>query len=150
MRRIIAVGIVAGALLASVGAHAEGECSTDLIVFSYPAGVNSQVAVCVAAEEEARTAGYDPRLINPGSDSISVRYTVDLGAATPTLTAVVDGLGFDAVEVTLTRVEAFPGLFAYDSDLIIIPEGPTASGCITAMIPDLEVTTGFHTVGANC
>lgn len=150
MRKLIIMAVVLGGLLAPLGAHAEGECDTDLIIFSYPAGLNSQAVVCILAEEEARTADHDPRLINPASDSISLRYTTDLGAGVPTLTAIVDGLGFDAQEVVLSRDEVLPGLFAYDSPVVDIPAGPTATGCVTATIASVEATTTFHTLAATC
>jgi hypothetical protein len=131
-------------------AGADHHCSTSIVIFSSPSGLNSQAALCLLVEQETQEVGFDPRLINPGSTGISVRYTVDLGASVPTLTAVLNGLGFEDQEITLTRAEILAGLYAYDSAVIELPAGAASSGCVTASIELVLDANSFHTIDAGC
>lgn len=144
------------ALASPLASRADHTCATDIIIFSYPASVNSNVVKCTLDTSD----DVDGRLINPGSTSVSVRFT---GAADgDTLTAILNGLGFVNKSITLrSEPGTVPGTFAYDSASIAIPGGRTASGCLTATLPTIvedidengdpiPAMTGFHTVGAAC
>lgn len=154
-RSLLAALLLAAAAAPQLG-HANHTCSAEIVIFSYPASVNSNVAKCAVDPSD----DVDGRLINPGSTSISVRYT---GAAdTETLTAVLNGLGFVNKQIIL-RPEpgTVPGTVSYDSASVAIPGGRTASGCLTATLPaivgdidaegnPIPLSNSFHTVGAAC
>lgn len=150
--RLIAslAALILATLAVPLSASASHNCSTSIVIFSQPVGLNTQALVCLTVGQEVDEVGFDPRIINPGSTAISVRYTIDLGAGVPTLTAVLNGLGFEDHEVTLTRGEPLPGLFAYDSAAVELPNGATSSGCVTASIPSVEDSNSFHTIDAAC
>ncbi|MFA5889421.1 MAG: hypothetical protein WDA27_00470 [Actinomycetota bacterium] len=158
MRSIKTWGLVASiALVGSLvplGAHAGEWCASNIVVFSgvdAVGSVNSNAAVCIAEDVWGEDTGYDGRIINPGSDFVSVRYVNPYSLTDETLTAYLDGLGFENTEITLTRVESATGEAVYDSEHLDL--AADAVGCITASIPALmpdEAPNSFHTVGASC
>jgi len=150
-------GVLALAALASpLASRADHTCATDIIIFSYPASVNSNVAKCAVDPSD----DVDGRLINPGSTSVSVRYTG--GADGDTLIGILNGLGFVNKSITLrSEPGTVPGTFSYDSASVAIPGGRTAAGCLTVTLPTIvddidengdpiPASSGFHTVGAEC
>jgi hypothetical protein len=148
---LAAAGLVPGAALAD-------HCDDAMVIFS---GVNHGVAgapkpkvnvnaACTVLGEDAG----DTRIINAGSNEISVRFTPDFGAAVPQIQAVIDGLGFDNKIVTLTRGPGPAGQgIVYDSPAQAL--NPAEVGCITAVLTDdfggaNNGETAFHTVGSSC
>lgn len=157
--RSIAASVLAGIVFACAPftARAENNCGSNLVIFSHaqtPAGDRS------TPNNNALWCAVDPnpdpdtRLINPGSDAVAVRYIQDLGAGVPTLTAVLDGLGFDHKLIELKRADGTVGV-VYDSSVHALAAGSASSGCITAtlydtisdpdMLEPLDVNT-FHTI----
>lgn len=155
MKKRLSMLLTMGALALAVGAvptpSLAAHCDVrNTVIFSYVGGqfaINSNAAVCLADPDDEI---YDTRIINPGSTLISVRHTTDYGPAVPTLTAVIDGLGFEAQTITLTRALTATGSAIYDSDDFEID--PTASGAITATVtlPVGTSTVCFHTLDAAC
>ena len=150
-----AAGLIA--TLAPIGAKADPAwCESNIVIFSYTAdadALNTNAAACIVAGPD--TAPYDGRLINPGSTSISIRDTNGAVSSAQTITAVVNGLGYNNVTVTLTRTAVGAGpatSYVYDSDLL--PIDPTASGCVTAVVPleddPIVGATAFHTIDSSC
>ncbi len=144
-------------------AQADGSCSSQIAIFSsHSAGVRSPNSGPITCLADPSQEFIDGRFINPGMDQIQVRFIQDLGVSFPTLLATLDGLGFAAREITLTRVVAIPAtaanpaLYAYDSAQIPLPDGALSMGCITARVLDPEGgdepldANSFHTVGASC
>jgi hypothetical protein len=150
---LLVAGIVAA--MAPIGANAN-HCDSNVVIFSGIKGapkVNSGAAICLATSLDPAAEDVDGRLINPGSNEISLRYTQDLGVES--LTAVLSGLGFEDREVTLNRGPATTGGFYYNSAGIDLD--PSQVGCITATViideNDPEGGTdsnSFHTLGATC
>ena len=144
---------IVGALV-PFSAHAEGDCTSNIVIFSSNSEVglalNSNAAACLIDPDQ----NYDGRIINPASDQISLRYTSDLGAAVPSITAVLNGMGFHNKSVTLTRapVQGNEALgFYYNSTAVVLPDGISASGCVTAHIGgDIDEGNSFHTVDSAC
>ncbi|MFN2594692.1 MAG: hypothetical protein ABR579_07375 [Actinomycetota bacterium] len=138
------------AVLAPIGANADPSwCTSNIVIFSSPANLNSNALVCDAAGPD--TAPYDGRLINPGSTGIYLRYIIDQGATVPSLTAHVTGLGLDQ-DIVLTRQEFHfipqnPVSLGYTYDSVVVSIDPAATGCITASIASVDDSTTFHTVG---
>jgi hypothetical protein len=147
----VLVALSAVAALAPLSSHAAGDCASDIVIFSNNATVgrsaNPWAAMCVA--DPAQDAG-DFHVINPGSDQISVRYTTDLGAATPEITAVLNGKGFTSKEIVLKRTPSTTGGFTYDSPNVPLPAGAASTGCVTASIPELEESNSSHTLDSSC
>jgi fibronectin type 3 domain-containing protein len=127
-------------------------CNPNLVIFSSNSAgtpsLNAHALICLA-EGFGVPSPVDTAFINPGSDRISLRYTVD--QSVPALVGTVQGLGADGGPVSLTRnVDATTGSVTYDSPAIAID--PTQSGSITAVvtlpdgtpIPNGVVT--FHTI----
>jgi hypothetical protein len=157
--RRAALFAVAGmiAALAPIGAKADPAwCESNIVIFSYTGGrlaVNSNVAVCTVLGPD--TAPYDGRLINPGSTAISIRDTNGGVSTDPTITAVINGLGYNNQTITLTRTAVGAGpATSYVYDSASLPIDPTATGCITAEVPaegdPVTGATAFHTLGASC
>lgn len=153
LRRTMAALAVAAAGAAFVPGTALAEhCDDTMVVFSGLAGapkINSNAGLCLAAGEDAG----DTRIINPGSNEISLRYTEDFGAGTTEITAIIDGLGFDNRVVTLTRAQFTTGEFVYNSAAITLD--PSQVGCLTAVLAEEwgganNGETAFHTVGSSC
>src|SRR5207249_11260575 len=126
------------AVLAPIGAKADPAwCESNVVIFSYTgdaAAINSNGIACIIAGPD--TAPYDGRLINPGSTSIGIRDTNASVSTAPTITAVVNGLGYSNLTVTLNRTVTGTGPAAfvtYDSDPL--PIDPTAMGCVAATVP---------------
>lgn len=134
-------------------------CDDRMVIFSQPLSVNSNVAVCAAGVEEAG----DTRLINPGSSGVQVRFLDDFGPSLPVLDAIVDGLGYQAKVIRLTRTAVPIGpttTFVYDSKTLPIVR--TDIGCIRVVLSDIDLgggnivsgadagQTAFHTVGGSC
>lgn len=156
MKKRLSLMLTMGALALAVGSvpapSLASHCDvTNTVIFSYIGGqlaVNANAGVCIADPDDEI---YDTRIINPGSTLISVRHTTDYGVANPTLTATLNGLGFDNQVITLTRAVTTTGAAVYDSDDFEID--PTASGAVTATVtlPNAStVTVCFHTIGADC
>lgn len=156
MRRHIAAFAAAAGILAALaplGARAEHTCQNRLIVFSSPLGLNTNALRCIA--DPTDDVPYDGRLINPGSTGVLLRYIPggtggDLGVEE--ITTTLDGLGFDGFDVTLTKADVF-GAIVYDSDIVDIPDGPTAMGCLTGTValPDgASDGDAYHTLGSAC
>jgi len=131
--------------------HAD-TCDPNTVIFSSNSAgtpaLNSHALVCIPEGAAGGAGVADTEFINPGSDQVSIRYTVDLGTGVPTLYAIVNGLGASNVNVTLTRTTSTTGGTTYNSGQVHID--PTATGNITATVkrPDgtvLDVVT-FHTV----
>lgn len=146
---------------APLGAHAENNCASNVVIFSRmatPAGQqqtpNNNALWCAADPNP----DPDTRLINPGADTVAIRFIQDLGAATPKVTVILDGLGFQSKAFEMKRVASTLGTFLYDSAPIPLPSGAASSGCITATVYDLvsdpemlealDANT-FHTVDAQ-
>lgn len=152
-RKFAAVAAVAvAATFAPMGAHA-APCDSNIVIFSGNSNVgavNSNAAACVV--DDGTT--YDGRLINPGSDFLSVRYTVDLGDSVPSLQAHLKGLGFDQ-DITLKReFDSTLSFWSYNSDDLTLD--PTQQGCIAATVqvdpadPSADESTTWHTIGQMC
>lgn len=150
VRAFAAAMLVALLVLLVPMASQASHCQSAIIVYSSPPGVYLNQVACLVAGQEMDQAGVDGRLLWPGATDILVRYTVDQGVTTPTLAAVVNGLGFQDQQVTLTRVDAGFGIFFYDSQPLPIPAGPMVMGCITASIAQVEDTTTFAHPGQTC
>lgn len=144
---VLGIGLVAA--IAPLSAQAE-HCGSQVVIFSGITGapkVNSGAAACTA--DPNHDTPYDGRIINPGSNEITVRYlpTCALGE---TIDASLSGLGLNTT-VTLTCTQTTTGI-AYNSGAIALDNSQV--GCITATVndPDAEGTntTTFHTVGAIC
>lgn len=148
---LLTMGALALAVFAVPAPSLAGHCDVrNTVIFSYIGGqfaLNPNAAVCIADPDDEI---YDTRIINPGSTLISVRHTTDYGAGVPTLTAVIDGLGFEAQTITLTRRITATGSGVYDSDEFEID--PAASGAVTATVtlPVGSVAVCFHTLDAAC
>lgn len=131
-------------------------CDPKIVILSYPLGVNSNAVKCVADSSDER----DGRLINPGSNEVVLRYTVDFGAGVPTLDGRFHGLGLVKRDVTLTRQQINPGtpfnVWVYQSARIALPAS-NPMGCLTgsrvfnkgAHNEYLE-SNSFHTLNATC
>lgn len=154
MIRRVTAGLILAAAAATIApnmAFAE-HCDDTMVVFSGVAGapkVNSNAVLCLAAGEDAG----DTRIINPGSNEITVRFTQDFGAGTPEIQATINGLGFESQTITLKRGPGPVDGFVYDSARL--PLDPTAVGCITAELTEDwggadNGATAFHTVGTSC
>lgn len=146
---LLAVGIVAA--LAPIGARAT-HCDSNVFIFSDTRGVGVAYiggVVCIADEGEET----DSRYLQPGADSVYVRYAEDLGESVTSLTGELNGLGFDHTPITLTRKALTGGTFAYDSTSLDIPAGAGATGCVSATVflpgsdPD---TNTVRSIGATC
>jgi hypothetical protein len=86
----------------------------------------------------------DGRIIWPGATHVMPSYNLDLGAGTATLTATLNGMGFAARRVTLTRWVFVTGGATYLGTWQAIPSGPaTAGGTITITVG--TQTTTFKT-----
>lgn len=139
------------AVLGAVHLATAGHCDDDMVIFSGASEGPKPNAntICIAARENAG----DTRLINPQSTEITIRFAGDFGAAYPTITATVNGLGHVNRTVTLTREALLLGGFVYDSpDLALDPK---LEGCITAALTAAyggaaAGSTAFHTVGSSC
>ena len=98
IRRVLLGCTLAAAANAFVpGPALAHHCADTMVIFSYPLSVNSNVAACIVAGEDAG----DTRIINPASTQVSVRFTQDFGAGTPEITAVVNGLGIENETITM-------------------------------------------------
>lgn len=131
-------------------------CRVDIVIFSYARGLGTPNLSTLCLFDDGHTVPYDYRQINPGSDTISVRYIGNLQWTSTT--GSLDGLGFEGHPITLTRGETL-GVVFYDSPLIAIPAGPLAQGCVKATIKvfedeetgDVEFSDqNFHTVAESC
>lgn len=159
MLRRAMLGFALAAITTSLvpgSAHAE-HCGNTMVIFS---GLASPVAerpipkvnpnaACLALGEDAG----DTRIINPGSNEITVRFTEDFGAGTTQITAVINGLGFSNRSITLTRQPGPVDGFVYDSAKLALD--PSKVGCITAELSDdfggpTTGSTAAHTVGSSC
>lgn len=154
LHRFLVVALLVGAL-APISARAESKCESQIVVFSgnqaAPTWVNQAGLTCALVYGNP---GADTRIINPGSDQVSVRWTNADGALesdVPTLSATLDGLGFVAFPITLTRA-AFPtGGFVYDSPRFGIPLGTPGYVAVTVSLPGIDPETNcFHTVDSSC
>jgi hypothetical protein len=77
----------------------------------------------------------DGRIIWPGATHVMPSYNLDLGAGTPTLSATLNGMGFVAKKITLTRWVFVTGGATYLGTWAEIPSGPaTAGGRITIVV----------------
>lgn len=123
------------------------QCDSETVIFSSNSlgtpALNSHAAFCIAGG----VPGTDTAIVNPGSDQVSIRYIGDPG--TPTLSALVDGLGIDNDVLTLLRTaDGATASVTYDSATVAIDA--TARGSITAIVYDGDVELDrvtFHTVG---
>lgn len=145
---LIIIAALASAIAVPFTASAYDGCNTEIVVFSRPSGLNTQAAACLAAEEDMRDLNYDPRIINPGSNGVSVRLTRDVSPDVPELTAVLNGLGFVDHEVTLRRVQTATGSWVYDSTTVEID--PAATGCLRVSIESQAAANAYHTITASC
>lgn len=153
--RLAILGVLASALLIPMSAQAT-HCADRLIIFSSNnatggRSINSNAVTCSVFEHD-----YDGRLINPGSDQVSVRLTLPTGGTCQTADEEngieaetrqghIEGLGADE-ELTLTCFfDATLAFHAFRSGLISID--PLAQGCITATVPSEFEETSFHTIG---
>lgn len=135
------------------GAQA-GHCNSNTIVFSYvhrAFALDANRTGCSLNPDDE----IDLRLIQPGSVAISVRYIGEFGPSVPSLSATINGLGFDNQVITLTRIVDPDGLLAttYDSEQITLPNGRTSSGTLTATVTRPNATTDttcYRTAGATC
>jgi hypothetical protein len=144
--------VATGVALLGVPASAQAShCADRMVIFSGQAEgpkPNANAACTLVGD-----AAGDTRLINPGSTEIVVRFTSDFGAAHPTITAVINGLGFSNRTITLTREPGPVSGYVYDSaDLAL---DPSASGCIRANLTApyggaAAGSTAFHTFGRTC
>lgn len=146
---VLGLGLVAA--FAPLTAQAD-HCSSNVVIFSGITGapkVNSGAGACAA--DPAHDTPYDGRIINPGSNGISVRYILGCTLG-DTIESTLSGdvIGADQ-GLTLTCTNTTTGI-AYNSAEVAID--PTAVGCLTATVedPDAEGTnvTTFHTVGSLC
>lgn len=125
-------------------------CDPNTVIFSSNsitgASVNAHALVCDAEQLNGNTGPLDTALINPGSDQVKIRYTIDLGA-TASAYAIVNGLGLTNYNATLTRTTGTTGAATFDSANLAID--PTATGSITAEVWSGGVkldTVAFHTL----
>jgi hypothetical protein len=109
------------------------KCDPNTVIFSSNSAVGAAVnAHAFACDAEALNGGSGPvdtAFINPGSDQVKVRYTIDLGA-NATAYAILNGLGLTNYNATLNRTAITGGGFTFDSANVAID--PSASGSITA------------------
>lgn len=141
--------VVAGLIPGSASAS---HCDDQMVVFSGVAGgpkVNTSAVICIAGVEELG----DTRIINPGSNEISIRHTADFGAAVPEIVATLNGLGFTNREVVLKRAPGTTGGFYYNS--APMPLNATARGCLVVELAPLfggaeAGNTRFHTTDSSC
>lgn len=155
MRKIsIVLAIAALAAVVPIGAQAS-HCNSRVIVFNWihraSAAYDANATGCDLDPDDE----IDLRLIYPGAIAISLRYQGDFGAAVPTLSATMSGIGFDNVAVTLTRSfdPDLPLAATYDSDQITLPQGRMSSGTLTVTVSlpgGGTDTTCYHTAGATC
>lgn len=144
---VLGIGLVAA--IAPVAAQAD-HCNSNVVIFSGITGapkVNSGAAACIA--DPVHDTPYDGRIVNPGSNEISVRYIIGCTVGDE-MDATISGLGLNQ-PVLLTCSTTTTGT-AFNSANIALD--PSQVGCITATAndPDAEGTntTTFHTVGATC
>ncbi len=157
LRSCLAVVAIGLQLVPSHASH----CDSDTVIFSRAdvAGVAKVGAVnvnhiaCIAMPDGEV---LDSRLLFPASSEITVRYGRDLGASVPSVTAVLNGLGFVNTSVMLTRrIDPTLGFASYDSAYLDIPAGQQTAGSITARVQHSAIPGGFdqvcyHTFDAFC
>ena len=151
--RVTLLAIVALTLGVPSMASAE-HCTSNIVIFSTNSNlnraVNSNAATCLILEHDA-----DSRLINPGSDIVSVRFTLgdgtcqvadpENGTSADTLEGTLDGLGVEDLLITLTcRYDATLDFYSYNT-IEWVSIDPAATGCITAAVEGQQ--NSFHTLG---
>lgn len=146
---VLTLGVLA--TLAPMTARAE-HCDSRVIIFSSP-GLNSNALTCSIAEHDA-----DSRLINPGSTSVTMAYTLlDSAVCTPgtdKMFGEFNGLGLIAKRVTLSCIhDETLGYYRFEqANSTAISR--TAMGCLTATVLDEEEleangaypSNSFHTI----
>lgn len=151
IRRTLAAALLVALAGLVPGSAQADHCSSDVIIFSGPSAapswVNSNAVTCAQLAHDA-----DGRIINPGADAISVSFIVTpVCTVGSTVTANVNGLGFNNQSVTLTCSTNTTGVTRYNSARLPLAAGPASSGCVTATILGHEdAATSFHTVDSSC
>jgi len=156
--RLVVLGVLAMGLFAPMGASAS-HCSDRLVIFSRnnraPTSINSNAVSCEVFDHD-----YDGRLINPGSNLVSIRLTI--GESTCQVANPAEGIPAETRGGLLTGLgadEDFTLTCTYDSTLDFhsfnasawIGIDATAQGCITATVPSEDESTSFHTIDqVNC
>ncbi|MBI4729198.1 MAG: hypothetical protein HY775_06800 [Acidobacteria bacterium] len=153
IHRLLAAALVLGALV-PVAARATYNCDSEVVIFTgnqrAPVWLNSGALTCDLLYPDA-----DGRIVNPGSNQLSLRFTnANLGVPTETaaLPATLDGLGFSAFSIELKKATLATGDVVWDSARVSIP-GASPSGCVTATVtlPDLSTASNsFHTIDSSC
>jgi hypothetical protein len=159
LRCLAAAAFAMAVFVPAGGVQASHTCTSSVVIFSaredqgQSAGsVNSNALVCIVGSDLEDT--YDGRIINPGSNRVSIRYTEDLGEDYPTLSVRLNGLGLDNEVVTAARQPFTTGGFLYNTPRVPIDE--TATGDITATVfllddegAELVIDENtFHTLGS--
>lgn len=153
-RLLLAAAVVAGGLVIMPGAG-QAACETgtydQIYVFSrvrVEVDENTGASAPTVAPEAACLVltpddGIDPRYIYPGSNSVSVRYTTDLGDSGLELRGTLNGLGLTDHVITLERSVGTTGdVYFYDSETVFID--PTAMG---ELVVAIEVPVAFDDDG---
>lgn len=148
-RPLLARGLMAVVVLALVApssvAQSRARCDSPVVVLSYHrvagegGALNSNAFWCAVDEAEGKDdLPYDGRLLNPGTDAISIRFIAEIPGAPPAIKAKITGLGFEGKRLTLVHGPVTGGV-AYDSGApLALKDGAAASGCL-----DVKV---WHTV----
>jgi hypothetical protein len=148
------------ATCAPIGAHAH-HCESKLVAHGYTADLFDlgTVGTIACLFDDGHTAPVDYRLLSPGATSVLIQYLTDVGPKLPSTTGYLDGLGFNHFPVTYNRYDVGANLgYAYQTEIIPIPDGATASGCLTftfklgeddSGVEDYEINR-YHTVDASC
>ena len=172
-RALALLAVAATVALVPPGAQARSRCTSDLVVFSRselnPIAFNSNALACmpgmIGPEGYALADGpADFRMLNPMSDTITVRYARDVKGKPSLIMVVLNGLGSSRYKTYAARTDvsiAGDGSeWGYDSpDLSIAPD---AAGCLKVraysfketksgrMIKVLDETVTYHTYDALC
>lgn len=138
---ILALSAVLTAALSAGEGSAQSRCDEPLYVFSRNSAnlvgsIDSNGFACRAVLPDGThvisDGPYDLRLINPGSDIITIRYADDVPRRPQAIRARLNGLGLRNRIVFLTRVDISlddsGGAYAYDGPEITIDS--SQQGCL--------------------
>jgi len=160
--RAALASLVVVAALVPIAGRAVGSCSAKTVLFSFPASVNSNVGVCAVKATEGK---YDGRLINPGSDQISVRYIGAVKYKPASVSGYLNGVGFSNKKLVLVYTDISPAgdgsSYGYETGLITLPKDIASSGCLHVRVlyrrvisgktvTILDERTDWHTADAAC
>lgn len=126
-----------------------GNCDSSTLVFSYnsasPGSIATHGIICLTVGDLSDV--YDTRIINPGSDEISIRYAEAVGETF--LFATLNGLGYEDEVVRLDPVTLIGGGKVYDSTRLAIDPALSGTLEVTVTIPatgEVIDSVAYHTV----